>query len=424
MAITSTTSADATTRNGVPAERATELFIVFVVLFVISWILVLLRAYVRYFMIKKVSADDWWMLVSMIVFSGYTANNIIGVIEGGSGRHVTDLNTQQIYIGLKTWYIAEVLYGTLSATVRTSVALFLFRVSVERSHRWIILINLLVVWVISLVFTFVVIFQCSPPSYFYDQALGLEGRCMDISVVPSVTIAHSAIGALCDLIFASLPVAMLWNVRLNKRTKVSVAFLLGMGFVSGVALIVRIPYVKVLAISPDFLFETVDVAIWSVLELSLGIISCCLATLRPLFKRFGVGRNTTKGTTSFGVDYYRKSAPTVERRPSGPTFRLQKLDGFGMPPAPQSNSHLSRSMSSSMELTRRDSSLVSKHDEVHMVEPLEIPRPSVITNIRSSRDPWAEHPTVDSRTQGISVHTSIRTESIYAGGQSTKAGFS
>lgn len=36
-----------------------------------------------------------------------------------------------------------------------------------------------------------------------------------------------------------------------------------------------------------------DVAIWSVLEPSLGIIAGCVATLRPLFKDLGFGRKTT-----------------------------------------------------------------------------------------------------------------------------------
>lgn len=103
---------------------------------------------------------------------------------------------------------------------------------------------------------FVVTFQCSPPRYFFDQVFGLQGHCMDVSVVPNVTIAHSVVGAVCDLVFATLPIAMLWNVQMNKRTKTVIAILLGMGGVAGIALLVRIPFVKVLAISPDFLYET------------------------------------------------------------------------------------------------------------------------------------------------------------------------
>lgn len=115
--------------------------------------------------------------------------------------------------------------------VRTSVALFLLRLANEPVHKWIIRTNLGVVYVISIVFLFVVTFQCSPPSHFYQQAVGGPGSCMDIDVVPDVTITHSAVGAACDLLFASLPIAVLWKVQLNKRTKAVVALLLSMGFV-------------------------------------------------------------------------------------------------------------------------------------------------------------------------------------------------
>lgn len=169
---------------------------------------------------------------------------------------MTDLTTEQVYIGLKTWYISEILYAPVSAMVRTSVALFLLRVSAVPYHKWIILVNLGAIYLISIVFTFVVTFQCDPPSYFYDQVLGLQGHCMDITVVPYVTIAHSSVCAVADLIFAWLPIAMLWNVQLNKRTKIVVALLLGMGSVAGLALLIRIPFVRVLSVSPDFLFET------------------------------------------------------------------------------------------------------------------------------------------------------------------------
>lgn len=230
-------------------------------------------------MIKNISSDDWWMFASMvslaplsslpcrttvagltarkqIVYTGYSIDAIIGILRGGTGKHVTELTLEETYLGLKTWYVSEIMYAPLSAMVRTSVALFLLRVATNPVHRWIVLIDLAVVWIVSVVFLFIVLFQCSPPSYFYDQIFGAEGHCMNINVVPNATIAHSVIGAACDLVFAGLPVAMLWNVQLNKRTKTVIALLLGMGAVAGIALLVRIPFVKVLAISPDFLYET------------------------------------------------------------------------------------------------------------------------------------------------------------------------
>lgn len=213
---------------------------------------------------------------------------------------MSDLTFDEIYIGLQTWFISEVMYGPVSAMVRTSVALFLLRVSVARSHRWLIVANLTVYWLVSVVFLAFAAFQCNPPNYFYDQVRGLSGSCMAIDVIPNVATGHSVIGGLCDIVFALLPIAMLWTVQLNKRAKVVVAVLLGMGVVAGIALFVRIPYIKVLAISPDFLFETQDVAIWSVLEPSLGIIAGCVATLRPLFKSFRFGSLRSLGEKATG----------------------------------------------------------------------------------------------------------------------------
>lgn len=181
---------------------------------------------------------------------------MIGIIKGGTGKHITQLTVEETYLGLKTWYISELIYAPLSAMVRTSVALFLLRVATKAIHRWIVYVDLIIVWIMSLVFLFIAILQCSPPSFFYNQVLGAKGQCMNVNILPNATIAHSVIGAVCDLVFAGLPVAMLWNVQLNKRTKIVIAVLLGMGAVAGIALLVRIPFVKVLAITPDFLYET------------------------------------------------------------------------------------------------------------------------------------------------------------------------
>ena len=49
---------------------------------------------------------------------------------------------------------------------------------------------------------------------------------------------------------------------------------------------IRVPYIKVLALTDDFLFATTDVAIWSTIEPGLGIVAAGAVTLRPLFRRF------------------------------------------------------------------------------------------------------------------------------------------
>ena len=50
-------------------------------------------------------------------------------------------------------------------------------------------------------------------------------------------------------------------------------------------MIIRIPWVGTFANLDDFLYATVNIAVWSNIETGLGISAGSLATLRPLFRR-------------------------------------------------------------------------------------------------------------------------------------------
>lgn len=52
------------------------------------------------------------------------------------------------------------------------------------------------------------------------------------------------------------------------------------------AVIIRIPWVHTFEEINDFLYATVEIAIWSNIETGLGISAGSLATLRPLLRRF------------------------------------------------------------------------------------------------------------------------------------------
>lgn len=162
----------------------------------------------------------------------YLAYGIItmrGIVEGGTGKHVTDLTLRGASTALKAWWLCEVLYPPIVLLVRTSVAVFLLRIATRKLHRWIICIDITLTIVITGVFFFLLVFQCSPVSYFWTQVLGETGRCVDRRVVPTATIIHSVTSAISDFVLALLPIAMLWDVKLNKRTKATISFLLGLG---------------------------------------------------------------------------------------------------------------------------------------------------------------------------------------------------
>ncbi|KDN62243.1 putative integral membrane protein [Colletotrichum sublineola] len=278
-------------------DRGMELYVVQMVFVIIAGLFVLARAYVKIFIVKNIAVDDWLIFGAMIGYAGYGAVAIHGVAHGATGKHAANLTVEEAAISLRGWYICEVMYSPITLAIRTSIALLLLRLAVNKYHRWIIYANMVIIWMISIAFFFIMTFQCMPPSYFWRQLYGDKGSCINFNIVPDATIAHSVISAISDWCMGLLPIALLWNVQLNRRTKALVAVLLSMGMIAGVALIVRIPYVKHLAISTDFLYETIDVAIWSVMEPALGIIAASVTSLRPLFQNWGFGWNS-KGKDS------------------------------------------------------------------------------------------------------------------------------
>ncbi|KAH2398515.1 hypothetical protein KXW64_005202 [Aspergillus fumigatus] len=99
------------------------------------------------------------------------------------------------------------------------------------------------------------------------------------------------------------------------------------------AVIIRIPWVHTFA-DPDFLYATVEIALWSNIEVGLGISAGSLATLRPLLRMLR-GSSTTDDYMSPmpGKSSSRRLGPSRDRpvplgsldTDAGGRFRPDKL---------------------------------------------------------------------------------------------------
>ncbi|PMD39939.1 hypothetical protein L207DRAFT_428221, partial [Hyaloscypha variabilis F] len=251
----------------------------------LAYLLVSLRVYVKTFLSKSWGADDTLLLVSLVSFTTYAACSLSGV-HYGTGRHLVNIPPKDIPKALYYWWLCELFYTITTVFIRLSIAVFLLRICIKPGQRWVIYGTLTMIIIFSVFYFFLVLFQCHPVTFFWRQYEGLEGSCINPAVVPNASIAHSVVSFTADWILGLLPIALLWHLKMNTRTKVSVAGLLSLGLLAGIATMIRIPYIKVLAITDDFLFATTDVAIWSTVEPGLGLMAAGGATLRPLFRSF------------------------------------------------------------------------------------------------------------------------------------------
>lgn len=113
--------------------------------------------------------------------------------------------------------------------VKLSIGLMLLRVLLERWQRTLIYACLGVLELYSVAYFFLFVFQCYPPSWFWERLQGSRGgSCMNTTVIINATYAYSAITIVIDLTFAMLPWVMIRSLTMSRRIKLLVAIVLGL----------------------------------------------------------------------------------------------------------------------------------------------------------------------------------------------------
>jgi len=103
------------------------------------------------------------------------------------------------------------------------------------------------------------------------------------------------------------------------------------------ATIIRVPYVKSLNNTDDFLYATIEVAIWSSCELGLGMTAANCATLRPLFRKLlpSLGFQSSGGRSkdASNVHYLATAdAKNAKKSANRSSSRNEELELGGMEP--------------------------------------------------------------------------------------------
>lgn len=225
------------------------------------------------------------------------------------------------------WYFCEIFYVLSTAALKVAIGLFLLRVANQRIHILIIYTIMILATVFGGAFFFVIVFQCWPISDWWDLNPAHK-NCINPDIVIGLTYGVSALNIIADWTLGLLPIFIVKDLQMSSRQKRLVSAILAFAAIGSTATIVRLPYIGSLKESfegwnGDFLCEcsrylfefdlptdraadnTVGVAIWTTVEIGVGITAGCLATLRPLirmaFSRFGVSSSSRhRHTTSKG----------------------------------------------------------------------------------------------------------------------------
>ncbi|KAM0254600.1 hypothetical protein ACHAQJ_006636 [Trichoderma viride] len=261
-------------------NRGPQLQVAAYLLLFFAVVSMILRCYVRLFMIKSFGLDDSFMLVALIMFILFVTSALVGV-HYGTGRHYWNLTNDDISSAMKWWWFCYIWYCLSMIAAKLSVGYFLLRLMIRRLEKMIIYGVMGLTVLTGVLFFFVTLLQCQPLSYFWDK--NQDGHCISIEIIIIITYVYSAFSVICDFTFALLPIYIIWGLNMKKMNKVALIPIMAMACIASAAVVIRFPFVKDFK-NPDFLYSTVDIAIWSCTEQGLAITAGSLATLRPLLR--------------------------------------------------------------------------------------------------------------------------------------------
>ncbi|KJZ69264.1 hypothetical protein HIM_11348 [Hirsutella minnesotensis 3608] len=174
-------------------SKANELFVIQIVCLSSCWILALMRFWVK--LRTQTRAED-----VLIAFA------LHGITQGGIGKSILEISPTEVITAFKVWYACELIYGPLAAVIRTSIAFLILRVCRDHWVRVTLFACLGIIYTFTVVYFFINLLQCFPPSYYWTQFSDPTalGYCAKPHLVPNVAIAHSLLMAFTDWVIGIL----------------------------------------------------------------------------------------------------------------------------------------------------------------------------------------------------------------------------
>ncbi|KAI1775115.1 hypothetical protein F4818DRAFT_417877 [Hypoxylon cercidicola] len=245
---------------------------------VVSTAFVGLRLYSRGVITRSLGWDDG-VIVLAVVMNIITCALSSVAIASGFGRHIWHLAEEDLVRAL--YYTAiERPPGILAYCLPklSIVTLLCSLMGKAKSRVWFwILHGMIVVLFVTSILSFVLFFvRCSPVSALWDPST--PAQCFDPSILDVVTYISGSWSAFVDLVLASFPIYLLWNLQMKRQRKVTVMVLMALGFLASAAAIAKTTQLT-LNHPEDPTWEAFYLFIATYIETNLVIIAASTPTL-------------------------------------------------------------------------------------------------------------------------------------------------
>ncbi|KAL5378295.1 hypothetical protein DPSP01_009227 [Paraphaeosphaeria sporulosa] len=242
------------------------------------------------------------MLIAMAL-SITTTGLFIKVVTLGLGRHF-DLSGLAFPLAnmpafFKYVYVYAILIIFAYSFIKLSIGFFLLRLADRTRWRTFLIATLVFLVAFTIGSTMAIIFQCIPVRAAYDLSLKPplgNAKCYPISIFKNIGVFNSSVNIATDLLFALLPIPIVWKLQVNVQTKLGLSFCMALGLLATATAIYKTPMQYHFFDEMDFTGNGSWYYIWQQVEMNVGITAANLPTLKPLFARFFTSLRTTLGS--------------------------------------------------------------------------------------------------------------------------------
>jgi hypothetical protein len=176
-----------------------------------------------------------------MLFTCYCTFIIIITLRASERRLFTlkDIYTTLVYVQL-----SEVFYILTTTTLKISLGLFFLRVLTKRWQTVLFHSLLGVSAVYGFFYVMSTIFRCGDPKHIADTYLGSTRKCASTTFILTTGYIYGATNVIADWTFVLIPISVLIDSDLDRRSKISVSIVMALGAVGSVSSILRMIFLK------------------------------------------------------------------------------------------------------------------------------------------------------------------------------------
>ncbi|KAG6009454.1 hypothetical protein E4U21_002369 [Claviceps maximensis] len=236
---------------------------------------------------KRLGSEDWTILGATVTTLTSSMIQTFFLMPNGLGRDVWTLDVAHLVRFGLYFYIMEILYLILITLVKICLSLFYLNIFPGRGIRKLLWITVGFHVAAGLAFILKTVFQCTPLEYNWmkyggNRTTTTPGHCIDIHASGW---ANGVLGVAADIWLIALPLTQLQKLKLHWKKKVGAAVMFMTGGLVTIVSILRLKSFTHFANSYNPTWDNWNVVFWSTVEVCVGLICCCLPTLRLILMK-------------------------------------------------------------------------------------------------------------------------------------------